>query len=74
FSILDHSDSTYITDNRFVEKDQALNNEFFKPRYIFKQNGMVNGDKINFSNEELEIDGEKDNLPTEEDALKTFFG
>ncbi|KAF0476689.1 cytidylate kinase [Gigaspora margarita] len=71
-----HSYSTYITDDEFVEKDQVPNNESLKTRYIFKQNEIVNSDKINFSDDEmqLEMDDEQDNLPTEHDALKNFFG
>ncbi|CAG8787320.1 3450_t:CDS:2, partial [Gigaspora margarita] len=71
-----HSDSTYITDDGFVEKDQVPNNESLKTKYIFKQNGIVNGDKINFSDNEmqLEMDDEQNNLPTEHNALKNFFG
>ncbi|CAG8855451.1 4110_t:CDS:1, partial [Gigaspora margarita] len=61
---------------QFLQTENNPNNESLKTRYIFKQNGIVNGDKINFSDDEmqLEMDDEQDNLPTEHDALKNFFG
>ncbi|CAG8787210.1 6787_t:CDS:2, partial [Gigaspora rosea] len=61
------SNSTYITDDGFAEKDSQ---EFGK--YIIKQNGLVKEDKISFSDEELRIDDD-DDLPTEKEALKSFF-
>ncbi|KAF0444374.1 hypothetical protein F8M41_003478 [Gigaspora margarita] len=69
-----HSNSTYINDGGFVEKDQPDNNESLKPRYIIKQNGNVNENKINFSDEELRMDdNDDDDLISEEEALKFFF-
>ncbi|RIB01218.1 hypothetical protein C2G38_2033571 [Gigaspora rosea] len=84
------SNSTYITDDGFVEKDSqefGSNSQEFclqelksnlqnfkqqKSKYIIKQNGLVKEDKISFSDEELRID-DYDDLPTEEEALKSFF-